>query len=99
MPMVTVMLEDGHPVHVPLRRTLAVPSGETSSSSQSPPSICSAGRIPLRASWTRRVSDAPGFCVASTPIFLAKDAFILPCLGMGNKGAGPAGGVRHHDVQ
>src|SRR5438309_494335 len=64
MPMVTVMLEDGHPVHVPLRRTLAVPSGEISSSSQSPPSIWSAGRIPLRASWTRRISD-----VASTPAF------------------------------
>src|SRR5881396_3800620 len=85
MPMVTVMLEDGHPVQVPLRRTLAVPSGETSSSSQSPPSICSAGRIPLRASWTRRISDAPGFCVASTPIFLERNAFILPCRGMGNK--------------
>src|SRR5436190_3628388 len=81
MPMVTVMLEDGHPVHVPLRRTLAVPSGEISSSSQSPPSIWSAGRIPLRASWTRRISD-----VASTPTFLERDCVILPCRGMRNKG-------------
>lgn len=48
MPCLRVMLLDGQPMHAPCRRIRATPSAVISTSSRSPPSDCTLGRMSSR---------------------------------------------------
>jgi len=57
MPILRVMSDEGHPTQAPCMRILTIPSWVTSTSSMSPPSDCTAGRMRSMTSRTRSFNE------------------------------------------